>query len=405
MSHLLAKNGRIHPGQLPPPVASVTKCVHAGLRKPKQNSARAIALRTTAIERPTRISTVVVFRDVEPVGVAQTMRLPISAHVYAEGVPFFPKTYRNDHRFRDYRRYGGSEDSCAAPEKSEQNKDEAHPYLEKPVQELTQRIPELKGIHPAVDQLQLPMILQRTGSTVDQFFANIVDVVASEEITQERQTPVPARGQVRDSYLILRRSQTGGTGFHEFRMDTEGNGPAEDGSEKGFFVTSGFALSIVHFSTVAQWDSRFLYLGDEKVDGRDTYVVAFAQLPNQAHNTVTTKEKNGVNVDMLTQGIAWVDKSNFHIIRMRTDLLSPYPEAGLDELTTEIRFSDVRFADVAVPLWLPRTADVHIKSTAMGPGTSSRLATCKNGGDIFRNMHHYTNYRRFQVTSKMVAPK
>lgn len=229
--------------------------------------------------------------------------------------------------------------------------------------------------------------------------------MASEEITQERQTPIPARERVRDSYLILRRSQTGGTRFQEFRMDTEGNGPAEDGSEKGFFVTSGFALSTVHFSTVAQWDSRFLYLGDEKVDGRDTYVVAFAQLPNQAHNTVTTKEKNGVTVDMLTQGIAWVDKGNFRIIRMRTDLLSPYPEAGLDELTTEIRFSDVRFADVAVPLWLPRTVDVHIKSTAMGPGTSSRFATCKNGGDIFRNMHHYTNYRRYRVTSRMVTPK
>ena len=38
--------------------------------------------------------------------------------------------------------------------------------------------------------------------------------------------------------------------------------------------------------------------------------------------------------------------------KARTDLLSPYPEVGLDQLTTEIGFSDLRFEDVAVPLWL-----------------------------------------------------
>jgi hypothetical protein len=72
----------------------------------------------------------------------------------------------------------------------------------------------------------------------------------------------------------------------------------------------------------ATWDSRFLHLGDQKIAGRDTYVIAFAQLPSQAHNTVAMTGLNRVTVHMLVQGIAWVDKSNFHILRLRTDLLS-----------------------------------------------------------------------------------
>jgi hypothetical protein len=351
-----------------------------------------------------RLSTVVVFRDVEPAGVARTMRLPISAHVYADLVDLRLSSYQNDHQFADYRRFGGSEpDQDTDAEKREQQNEQAHPYLEKPLSELTQHIPELTGIHPAVDQEQLPMILQKAGSTVDQFFANLVDVIASEEITQEKQTPgLPlAREHIRDSYLILRSNEGGVARFREFRMDAHGNRTAEGASNQGFVVTSGFALSVVHFSTVRQWDSRFLYLGDEKVDGRDTYVVAFAQLPSEAQNTVTMKGKNGVTVNILTQGVAWIDTSNFHIIQMRTDLLLPHPEVELDELTTEIGFSDVRFADVAVRLWLPRTVEVHVKATA----TRFGYPLINGGDDIFRNVYHYTNYRRYRVATQMITPK
>jgi hypothetical protein len=63
---------------------------------------------------------------------------------------------------------------------------------------------------------------------------------------------------------------------------------------------------------------------------------------------------------MLVQGIAWVDKSNFEIIRMRTDLLAPHPEVGLAQQTTEANFSRVQLLDVATPLWLPSEVKVYL---------------------------------------------
>lgn len=92
------------------------------------------------------------------------------------------------------------------------------------------------------------------------------------------------------------------------------------------------------------------------------------------------------------QGLAWVDKSNFQIVKMRTDLLTPQPDIGLDEQTTEITFSEVRFSDVAIPLWLPRDVNVYMKFTF-----GARI-------QIFRNVHHYADYRRYRVSTKMLTP-
>jgi hypothetical protein len=122
------------------------------------------------------------------------------------------------------------------------------------------------------------------------------------------------------------------------------------GLTEGFFVISGFALSSVQFSTTFQSDSRFLYLGDQAIEGRNTYVVAYAQLPSVARNKIALNGPSGITVHMLTQGIAWVDKGTLHIVQMQTDLLARQPETGLDKQTTKVRFGEVRFPDVPEPL-------------------------------------------------------
>ena len=102
-----------------------------------------------------------------------------------------------------------------------------------------------------------------------------------------------------------------------------------------------------------QWDSRFLYLGDQKIEGRDTYVVAFAQLPSAARNKISMKGRSGITVHMLTHGIAWVDKGHPHIVQMQTDLLARRPEIGLDKQTRKVRFDEVRFPDVRATMAAP----------------------------------------------------
>ncbi len=92
----------------------------------------------------------------------------------------------------------------------------AHPYIEEPLKQLTKRIPQLKDLKPARNQDQLPEILEKAGSQVDDFFRHITDLTAREEISlirlkQDRPYTQPELSgeHVHDSYLILRHGSAG----------------------------------------------------------------------------------------------------------------------------------------------------------------------------------------------------
>jgi hypothetical protein len=67
-------------------------------------------------------------------------------------------------------------------------------------------VPELKSLEPAADQQELPMILQKMGERMDDFVHNIGELVAREDLTQERLNAdgkIEAKLHVQDNYLIL----------------------------------------------------------------------------------------------------------------------------------------------------------------------------------------------------------
>jgi len=269
---------------------------------------------------------------------------------------------------------------------------QAHPLLDEPLEQLIKRVPELKGIRKAASSQTLSTILGKTGENVDKFFDNFVDVIAQEEIRQERWSKSQV---VHDNYLILRHGSGSQARIEEFRMDEKGKRLERVGLDKGFFVTSGFALSCVYFSRLFQWDSRFQYLGDQTIGGRDAYVVAFAELPG-ARLPVTLRGPRGTPVHMLLQGVAWIDAASFQILQIRSDILTPHPQVGLEELTTKVRFSQVRLPDGGVPLWLPRDANVQVKLSKVLDLTFQAS---------FQNLHRYKNYRPYRVSARIVAPQ
>jgi len=265
----------------------------------------------------------------------------------------------------------------------------AHAYVELPMAQVVERVPELKALEPAADQQELPMILQKMGERMDDFVHNIGDLIAREDLTQERLNAdgkIKAKQHLQDNYLILHHGYSWGASA-EYRMDDKGNRLGPIGLAQGYLVTSGYALSCIEFSTAAQSQSqsRFRYVGDEMLGSRETYVLAFAQRPGEVNFATVMAGTGAKDVDMPTQGILWVDKSNFQILRMRSDLLAPNSEIKLDQLTTEVTLGAVRLQDVPDPLWLPSDVDVYIEI----------------GGQKYRNAHHYKDYRRYRVVVKI----
>ena len=121
------------------------------------------------------------------------------------------------------------------------------------------------------------------------------------------------------------------------------------------------------------------------MDGRRTLVMAFAQKPGSVRLPGEVRYKDG-SLPLYYQGIAWIDDSDFRIVRLRTDLLSPVPDVSLNQLTAEVQFAEVQVAGFGSPLWLPH--DVQVTSLI--------------NGHTFQDKHRYSNYRSFQAHSRIL---
>ncbi len=155
-------------------------------------------------------------------------------------------------------------------------------------------------------------------------------------------------------------------------------------------LTKGFASAEFIFHPIYRSESTFRYLGRQNVNRRNTFVVAFAQIPAKAHLTGNFL-KGPTVVTTLSQGLAWIDTDTYRIIRLHTDLLVPLPELHLEKETLDIDFNEVHFKQLKEALWLPEDVTV----------------TLDWNGKLLRNRHEYADFKIFNVdaSEKVGKPK
>ncbi len=251
-----------------------------------------------------------------------------------------------------------------------------------PFHKLIKSVAELKGLQPAGNQQPLQHLLQETGRNVANFFRTFPDTTSDELVREQR---FRRDGSVDEAiaeefrYLALTKAPGEGAGLREYRTSDKG-GPVERQGMRGpHILTQGFISAIIIFDPAYRAESLFRYLGRETWQGKETEVVAFAQQTGRA-TPVQSVEAGGKRLEILLQGIAWIDSSSGQIVALRTDLLRPYREIRLDRQTTQLDFAPVRFQRRSKALWLPHKVVVKVV-----------------WGDLtFRNTHEYSNYRLFQ---------
>lgn len=291
-------------------------------------------------------------------------------------------------------------------------------YVDRSTAELIATIPDLKGLHPVTNKQQgekfLNTILGRVGNNVRQFFAEFPDITSHEHITMERLGPGGRIEFWRDEtfrYLAVARPGQAVSTLEEYRTDKSGKPVQPTGLTQGFVVTKGFASAAIYLHPALQPDSSFRYLGKQKLDRRDTDVIAFAQRPAWAGLPIEVSI-GGRTASLLVQGLLWIDPANYQIVRMRTDLLAPCPYLGLMGATTVITFRRVRFQEMPeTVLWLPRKVTVTTKWEGNGYTERTSALYGTNGLTTviarhrqqltFRNIHRYSHYRLFGSKSKL----
>jgi hypothetical protein len=269
----------------------------------------------------------------------------------------------------------------------------AAPYLEYPLPKLLKTVPELQGLMPAETQEQLPALLAKVGDNIHDAVKKLPNLISHEDVTQTRVCPnALSYGGCLDSerrrgfnYLILSHpNRDTGNLLEEYRTDLKNRpiDPLSQDAPKG----RGFASLWVLFSPSSRSESKFRYLGQQKLDKhRTAFVVAFAQQP-EAVRFPSEILLQGRSVPVWYQGVAWIDESNFHIVRMRTDLLEPQADIHLQRLTAEIQFGEVRISQIASALLLPLEV----------------VITLELDTEVSKEVHSYSNYRLYAVETRIV---
>jgi hypothetical protein len=287
----------------------------------------------------------------------------------------------------------------------------AEPITQWPLKKLRREVPDLKGLQPSDDQSKLPPILAGVAQNLQAFWKNFADTTSVETIEESRRADesvysgragaavdfnaLPTstgsdktRNQEQFRYLML-MDPANNSRLREYRTDVKGREQGAGASDSNFAKTSGFASMPQHFGGPQQALSDFRYLGSQAIGGESAEVVAFAQHVDPA--AVRGRFVFGVtSVPLLVQGVAWIDPSGDHIVRMWTDLLAPQPNAGLKRVSTEVLFQEVKFPNNQAGLWLPREVNVTLDLDDF----------------TFTNRHVYADYQLFSVSSgeKIQAP-
>jgi hypothetical protein len=256
----------------------------------------------------------------------------------------------------------------------------AKPYLDDPVPQLTASIPELHGLEAAPDQKALPELLKKTADKTLELLERTPNVISHENVIRTVEPRGPTTHQ-NFEYLVLRHEDeaNGQVTLDEYRTDKAETAPSP--------LSRGTANAWVLFHPGNLSESRFRYLGRQRIDGHATIVLAFAQISGQVKFPGQANFQ-GISIPILYQGIAWIDETDFRIVRLRTDLLSPRPDIGLRMLTSEVRFLEVQIqaAESAPPLWLPQEVKI----------------TWDFKGERLQQVHKYSDFHLYRAKSKIV---
>ncbi|HXH48724.1 MAG TPA: hypothetical protein VNM47_05080 [Terriglobia bacterium] len=314
--------------------------------------------------------------------------------------------------------------SAHAPQLVNQNEDQlafyknVKSYVDLSLPELISSVHELKGVQPATNEEQgkktLAAILKSVGRNVEQFYLKFPDVTSIEQITMER-SGQDGKDEARQSetfrYMAVARAGQGTASLVEYRTDMDSHPVQPKGLAQGFVVTEGFASLSICLITERQPESFFRYLGTERIDGRDTDVLAFAQRPGWA-SALIHDSTEGHDANLLVQGIAWIDPCDDQIVRLRLDLLAPRPDIGVMGDSIEITYAKVSFPEISGgSMWLPKevkvTIDwkgmVHVKTLKYLPGTTfqTTVETEQQKEITYTNIHRYSHYRLFGSKSTL----
>ena len=225
-------------------------------------------------------------------------------------------------------------------------------------------------------------VLPKVTLNVEGFVENVEKFTATEVLVHERldrNGSLKDKAQSKSNYVAtIQKVPPNSYVVGEYRTETPGKKPFEGTLRAN--VAPALVL-VFHPSHIGE----FAMTCDGPTDwsGFDTWRVDFRQRMDRPA-TMSGFQAGRFEYTLLLKGSAWIDRKNFQIVHMESDLLQSIPEMKLETLHQSIDYRSVAFSGGEANLWLPQKAEV----------------TADFRGQRLVEKHSYSEFQIFSINTK-----
>jgi hypothetical protein len=222
--------------------------------------------------------------------------------------------------------------------------------------------------------------LQRSRKLIDKFFEQMSNVVCNEDVVQsivgKNGKPMYREESVFE-YQMRANARSGSLKLVESR---DARKEAFRDPSKTLLITNGFAsmLLVLH----QDFESSFVFtpVSEETLDGRTLVKIHFKPVPGASSPAAIQLRSR--NYPLPLTGDLWLDRDSGAVVKLMSRLDSGLDDLGLHDLRSEIHYSIVEFHDPEEAYWMPSSAVIDVQTPKQH----------------WRNVHRFTDYRRFRAT-------
>jgi len=220
----------------------------------------------------------------------------------------------------------------------------------------------------------------RSRKLIDHFFEQTNNVVCNEDVAQ---TIVGKNGKpvYREESIFEYQMQTNTrSGSLKLVESREARKEAFRDPSKTLLITNGFAsmLLVLHQDFEASY--VFTPVAEEVIEGRPQVKIHFKPVPG-ASSPAAIQLRNR-NYPLPLTGDIWIDQESGAVVKLVAGLDASLDDLGLHQMRSEIHYSIVRFHDPDEAYWMPSSAVIDVETPKQH----------------WRNVHRFTDYRRFRAT-------
>ncbi len=233
---------------------------------------------------------------------------------------------------------------------------------------------------------KLDGLLTRTGNQVSAFLDQFSDVKCTELVRQEKlgkDDKVELKEESTYDYLVILTNSGGELNLSESRLPIRAAKP--DRRNTSMLLSNGFATLFLVFHPLYADSFKFAFEGEDTVNGHLTEKVSFQHVAGT--RSVAALALRGREYPLELSGTAWIDPETGTIAKIEAGIGDTLQDVGLKSLRAQIEFAPVPFAGSTPVYWFPTQASVEVETPRQH----------------WRNLHRFTEYKKFSVSTEQVV--